>query len=92
MTEYCFTTGIKIDPSVINLEKPRRLRKQDEGQKEIKIDEDEFDNDGESIDKSEVESSNDAFGENSDSAEHHTSIEESTSNTDLAEGRNLGLP
>ena len=91
MTEYCFTTGIKIDPSVINLEKPRRLRKQDEGQKEIKIDEDEFDNDGESIDISEVESSNDAFGEKSDSAEHHMSIEESASNTDPAENEDIEM-
>ena len=84
LTEYCFATGIKIDPSVINLEKPRGLKKQEEGQKEVKVEEVDLDNYGEFINKSEVENSDDAFSENSVSVQHHTSTEESASNADHA--------
>ena len=80
MTEYCIRTGIIIDPSIINLEKPRKL---EESKIKVKVEKVELDKDGESDIKCEVENSDDAY-ENSDSVEHQISNEESASNTDQA--------
>ena len=75
LTAYISNTGIKIDPSVINLDKPRHARKLDEGHQE-KVEEVEFDFDGESTFKCEAEDSDDGFG-NSD-ADWQKPVDEST--------------
>ena len=50
LAKYCSNTGIIIDPSVINLEKPRQLRNLEEGQNKIKEEQGVLDN-GESNNK-----------------------------------------
>ena len=78
MNAYISNTGVKIDPSVINLDKPRHARKLDEGHEE-KVEEVEFDFDGESTFKCEAEDSDDALG-NSD-ADWFKPVDESTAKT-----------
>ena len=44
LAKYCSNTGIIIDTTVINLEKPRQTRNLEEGHQEIKKEQGEFDN------------------------------------------------
>ena len=85
LAKYCSNTGIIIDPSVINLEKPRQPRKLEEDKNKIKEEEGVLDNDGESNDKledAEFKNSNMNIEVESKDVDWDESIEEGATETD----------
>ena len=107
LAKYCSNNGIIIDPSIINLERPRQTRNI-EGKKEINQDQGEFDNDGESTNKledAEFKNSKMNIEVESKGADWDESIEEGVMETDdvvdkdfeweeksLTESREINLP
>ena len=88
LAKYCSNTGIIIDPSVINLEKPTPPRNLEEGENKIKEEQSVLDNDGESNDKledAEFNNSNMDIEVQSKDADWDEFNEEGATETDVAD-------